>query len=99
VLEALSAPCALLTQRTGGGYPWKREAEAEAEPKGPVAECFGNGCKSSLTPFTSRDLQRIGGGYPWKREAEAEAEPKGPVAECFGNGCKSISSVSPYSQS
>jgi hypothetical protein len=29
----------------GGGYPWKREAEAE--PKGPVAECFGNGCEFS----------------------------------------------------
>jgi hypothetical protein len=40
-----ASSCALLTTRSGGGYPWKREAEAEAEPKGPVAECFGNGCK------------------------------------------------------
>jgi hypothetical protein len=45
VTEALYTSRAWLTQRTGGGYPWKREAEAEAEPKGPVAECFGNGCK------------------------------------------------------
>jgi hypothetical protein len=37
----------ILNLVVGGGYPWKREAEAA--PKGPVAECFGNGCECCLS--------------------------------------------------